>query len=328
MAGSSFRAGPELLEDEGFVWGCVWPRVSGGAVPGSSFGLTLHRRRRDGRVVAEYVFDGAIRVFAKLYPDTGAARDVHRIADCLWRHGFGADSPHRVPEPIGCVEEHGVLLMRPAAGDRIVLTEAIDDEALREGMRRTARWVAALHGSPLALGPREDVAHGAFRLTRRAAKAAAARADLEPLFRRLLAELGERSGEAAETGARVQTHGRYHVGHVFMAPDCVTAVDLDRAAVADPAKDVGEFLHVLRWEAAKRRSEVAIDNACRTFLDEYARHRPAALSGLPYYWSYSILWALLGVAFRVRIGRTAWSRRSDFLLAEFDDVPRHAGAWL
>lgn len=331
MRKSSYQAGLQLLEDEDFVWGRVWPLVSSGESrqPRSTFRLTAYRRRQDGRVVAEYSFNGRSRVFAKLYPDAAEGHAVHRIQDVLWRQGFGPASPYRVPEPIGYLGEHGVLLMQPAGGNRFAGAETRDREGVEEGARRAASWLVALHESPLRLGPGESVAQGAFRLAGRAMKAAACRPDLEDVFRRAIAELGRRCGTVAEPRAQVQTHGRYHADHVFLAPQFVTVVDLDRAALADPAKDVGEFLHALRWEGAKRRwHNDAVEDACEAFLDEYVRHRPGVLSELAYYWSYSVLWALLGLAFRRRSGRTAWSARSEFLRAEFDGVPRRAAGWL
>ena len=326
---ASRSPGVQLLEDEDFVWSRVWPLVSGGArrPPRSSFELTLHRRREDGRAVAEYTFDGSIRVFAKLFPDDAAGRAVHRIHDELCKHGFGPGSPYRVPEPIAYLGEDGVLLVQAAAGDNLAATEAVDPEAFREGVTRAAGWLAALHSSPVAVGPRETVADGVSRLERRVAKAIAACADLEDVFRAALAELEGRCAAAGNSGAYVQTHGRYHAVHLFMAPQCVTAIDLDRAALADPAKDVGEFLFVLRAIATARRdTDVAADDSCERFLDEYARQQPAPLSGLSFYWSYSVLWALLRLALKDRPSRRGWAERVELLRAEFDSLPRRVAA--
>jgi hypothetical protein len=324
--------GVGLLDDEAFVWRSVWPFVSPGGdkePPGSEFALTMHRSREDGRAVAEYSFEGAIRVFAKVYPEADAGRATYRILRSLWTQGFGAGSFYRVPEPIGYLAEPGVLLTRPAPGRALGGLETREREPFEQGTMRAAQWLAALHTSPTRLGPPRNVALGVFRLGRRAKKAVACRPDLEDVFRRSIQELERRFEPAAEPRTHVQTHGRYCAQHVFLDPAYVTVVDLDRAAVADPAKDVGEFLHHLRWEAAKAGiGDEAIDGACEAFLGEYARHSPAALTGLTYHWSYSILWSVLGLAFRLRPARTAWNARSGFLRAEFDDVPRRVAVWL
>lgn len=323
-------SGSGLLEEEDFVRSRVWPLVSSGdTFPAANFTLAVHRWRADGRMVAEYGFGQRTRVFAKLYPHAAQGAGVHQIHDRLWSEGFGAPSRERVPEPLAYLEDCGVLLLRPAPGERLPGTEARDWAGFEEGTAQAARWLAALHTSSVSVGPRETVAQGVARLTHRAAKATAARPDLEELIRDALAELDRRCTISADTGERVQTHGRFHPGHVFVAQDCVTAIDLDRAAQADPAKDVAEFVHGLRSIGVRT---AVVDNeveaACSRFLGEYLRHRPVAPSGLEYYWSCSVLWTLLGLAFKDRPARPGWKARMEFFQAEFDAVPRRAAAWL
>ena len=107
-----------------------------------------------------------------------------------------------------------------------------------------------------------------------------------------------------------------HVGHVFLTRSHVTVVDLDRAAVADPAKERRRVPPCPALGGDKRRwPSDAVAHACDAFLHEYARGRPGAVTELTYYWSYSILWAMLGLPARRRPGRTAWSARSEFLRA-------------
>jgi Phosphotransferase enzyme family len=331
VADGPFPAGPELLEDQGFVWGRVWPLVSCGesTPPRSRFELAVHRRREDGRAVAEYSFEGFIRVFAKLYPDAAMGRRVYRIHESLCQHGFGPRSHYRVPEPVAYLDEHGVLLLRPSPGDCLAGLETHDREAFEDGVTRAARWLVALHASPLRPGPGGNFASDLFRLARRAAKAAACRPDLTDGIRDALTELGRRCPTAAEPSAFVPTHGRFNASHAFVASRCITAIDLDRAALADPAKDVGEFLHGLRSIGAKTGIvDDAVEHACEAFLGEYVRHRPAVLSELAYYWSYSVLWTLLGLAFKDRPSRRGWRERIEFFRGEFDAVPRRAAPWL
>lgn len=315
-----------LLEEPDFVRDRIWPllsRVSDAPLPDGGPTIMVHRHRDDGRVVAEYRFEGSTSVFAKLYPRSEAGRAAKRIYEGLYRRGFGADSPYRVPEPIAYLDPERVLLLRGAAGTRITESETHDSLA------RVAGWLVELHASPLGLGPRESVADGVLRLARRAAKATSCRPELEPLVRSSLAELARRCPSAPETEERVQTHGRFHLGHVFVARECVTAIDLDRVAQADPAKDVGEFVHRLRSIAAKAGAvDVAVENACRRFLDEYVRRRGAAPAELVYYWSYGVLWTLFGLTFKDRPARPGWSDRIDFFRREFDAVPKLAADWL
>jgi hypothetical protein len=308
------------------VWRLL-SRTSPASSPPAGLTLTFHRRRSDGRAVVEYRFPGSVRAFAKLYPQPAAGRSAFEIYRMLYRKGFGGNSPHRVPEPIAYLEDCGVLLLAPAPGDQLARTDALGCPAFEEGVARAAEWLAALHCSPVRVGRRETVADGAFRLTRRAGRATAARSDLENLVHGLLEELERRSAPAVTSGTSVQTHGRFHPGHVFVASDSVTAVDLDRAAQADPAKDVGQFIHALRSIGARSGVvEDAVERACARFLDEYVRAGGSAPAALEYYWSFSIVWTLLGLALKDRPARPGWKERVQFFLAEFDAVPARAAA--
>ena len=323
--------GVQLLEDEDFVWSRVWPLVSGGArrPPRSSFELTSHRRREDGRAVVAYRFGESIRVFAKLYPDAAAARAVYRIHDELCKHGFGPGSPFRVPEPLGYIDEHAVLVLRSAPGEDLGVTLRRDWSAFEEGVARSAHWLAALHRSSLAVGPREEMADGALRLARRMETAAALRPDLEETYRSALGQLATRHGTAAKVSEPVQTHGRYHGAHVFVGPESVTAIDLDRAALTDPAKDVGEFLASLSSvRTLGLVDDRKVDEVGGSFLAEYIRQGPGVPHELPYYWSYCVVWALVREAFKDRPERRRRRERLDYLRGELDAAPRRAAAWL
>jgi aminoglycoside phosphotransferase (APT) family kinase protein len=168
------------------------------------------------------------------------------------------------------------------------------------------------------------MAQGVFRLARRAARAGAHHPELESLLVRLIEELAERAKRVAGSRPQAQTHGRYHAGHVFVAPESVTVIDLDRAALADPAKDVGEFLHRLRARAMEPDvGAAAAEQATLAFLEEYATRTHAVPRGLVYYWSYSILATLLRL---VEFDCDEWETGLEFFRAEFEDVPRRAGA--
>jgi hypothetical protein len=324
-------SGLQLLEDKDFVWSRVWPLVSSGesAPPGATFSVTVHRLREDGRAVTEYSFEDGTRVFAKVYPDDAAGRAVYRIHDDLCRNGFGPDSLYRVPMPIGYIDTHAVVLLTPATGECLGALEVRDWQAFEEGVAHAAQWLAALHRSRVTVGAHEDATHGMNRLARRAEKACASCPELESVLRSALAELERRSGITENRSPLVQTHGRFHAGHVFVEPASVTAFDLDRAGLADPAKDVGEFLHGLRSIAARKTTEEeAVEALCRGFLDEYMRDAPGVPSELPYYWSYCVVWGLVRLAFSGRPSRRHWAERIEFLKAELDAVPRRAAAWL
>jgi hypothetical protein len=320
-----------LLEDETFVRGHLWPFVAPQterAVPGSVV-VKVRRTRPDGRRVAEYRFDGKLALIAKLYSDAGQGLAVNGIQRTLWDNGFGLGSPYRVPEPIAYLSDYGVLVMHVAPGEPLRHLMAGSWDKFKEGLIGAARWLAALHAWPYRVGPVREVADDFSRLARLQAAAAACKPDAVDVFKSASHELMNRYTSAGEGRTWVQTHGRYHADHVVVAPDSVTVLDLDRVGLSDPARDVGEFLHRLRLEGGRMDlSRALVDEATETLVREYIRSSGADLSGLPFYWSYSVLSTLLRGACKAAPHPGRDQRRLRFLRKEFEEVPARASSWL
>ncbi|MFQ5857949.1 MAG: phosphotransferase family protein [Anaerolineae bacterium] len=316
---------PSFLQHPEFIQDYVWPVYAHGskATAPAGWEVEVAQSRRTGRVTAGYRLDEELRFFAKFYADGAEGSASYYILRTLWKQGFGAESPYRVSEPLGYLPEHGVLLMRAAEGECLLALQAHGWETWKEGLRGAARWLAALHASPVRQGPPEDVGQGVFRLARRIAKTAARKPEAEKLLICLVKDLAGRAAAIAGPRSQVQTHGDYHASHVFLAPENVTVIDLDRSCPADPAKDVAKFLHRLRAGVAKHKLDYdTAERATSVFLEEYTRHSPADLSGLAYYWSYSILSKLLYTIRRCHLDEDIREQRVDFYRAEFYDIPR------
>lgn len=173
----------------------------------------------------------------------------------------------------------------------------------------------------------DDSTRRSLHLARRVAQTIAVRPDLEGLLVRLLGELSARA-PAASSRLEVQTHGRFHAQHVYLAPECVTVIDLDRASPSDRAKDVGEFLHRLRTGTSRRVLDP--ESAERTrgvFLDEYVRCADADLSALPFFWSYSVLFELVSRAARMADDRAQSPEDTAFYVAEFAAIPERVAGY-
>ncbi|HKZ03571.1 MAG TPA: phosphotransferase [Pyrinomonadaceae bacterium] len=105
--------------------------------------------------------------------------------------------------------------------------------------------------------------------------------------------LKARIKEFPANGPVAQTHGRYHHEHVFINGDQVAIIDLDRSRPTNPAKDVAEFLRVLRMSAYRTHPDMKrADEASDAFLQEYLAQVPEAAASLPFYWS-AFLWLSL-----------------------------------
>jgi aminoglycoside phosphotransferase (APT) family kinase protein len=170
-------------------------------------------------------------------------------------------------------------------------------------------------------GPRSDA------LELAAARALAERnPESRPVLAAALAELMARADRLREPRPRVQTHGTFTAGHVFVSRDCVTAIDLDEAHPGDPAEDLAYFAFWLRFGPVREGvGPAAAPDAVKLFLDEYARRHPVDAGALAYHWSVQVVqhWAM---ALRKRQPSPRAVVRRGFLAAEFAAVPSLAGA--
>jgi aminoglycoside phosphotransferase (APT) family kinase protein len=124
-------------------------------------------------------------------------------------------------------------------------------------------------------------------------KAAATRPEERAALLDFMHALKARIKEFPANGPVAQTHGRYHHEHVFINGDQVAVIDLDRSRPTNPAKDVAEFIRVLRMSAFRSHPDLKLaDKATRAFLDEYLAQVPEAAASLSYYWS-AFLWLSL-----------------------------------
>ncbi|MDQ4130295.1 MAG: aminoglycoside phosphotransferase family protein [Actinomycetota bacterium] len=291
------------------------PRIGPDAIP----------RRPGDRQAIEWIPAQGSSLVVKLYPDPGEGAASYRTLVALWRHGFGPTSPYRVPEPRRWSATHSAIVMGRAPG-KCLADHTTEEAGWLEGMRAAARWLGRLHASALRVGPVDERERASQRLHRRLSKAVERQPQLADLLRVRMDELARR---ALPVGASLcQTHGRFHPGHVFVARDAVTVIDLDRAAPADPAKDVAEFVHRTRAEVFKRGcSPELAEQATQAFLDEYLRCGPSLLSGLAYFWSESLLATLLHAVRKRHLDEEAWRARIAFYLDEFDRVPERVTSY-
>lgn len=195
-------------------------------------------------------------------------------------------------------------------------------------MRDAAGWLAELHTSPLRVGPPDDATRVLYSLARRAMGAVERHPQLAAPTVELVSELERRGNALAGRAptAMVQTHGRYHCDHVFATAETATVVDLARAAPADPAKDVAEFLTRFRIEALKKamkkgHGDDIADLGMRVFLEEYQRLNPQPLFGLLFYWSATLLVMMLHDVLKPHLDEEAGKARLALFAREFHQLP-------
>jgi hypothetical protein len=262
-------------------------------------------------------YETGFRAVARFYRDDAGER-CYRVLTALWRGGFGPGNQYRVAQPLGFFPEVNMVLARAAPG--IPLASAATDEQLGAGAVEAARWLARLHASPLRIGsPRYpwDVYHELLHRLARASVAHAAHADL------LLALADRLEGAARHMRLQlVQAHGQFWHTRVFIAPECVSGIDLDRSRPGDPARDVGDYIHYMRsthWAATGGGSRA--EAATHAFLREYTQQNSWAtgyLGNLPFYWGLNALVSLSRFMAAGTAGTPEWDRTQEFYLSEFD----------
>jgi hypothetical protein len=293
-------------------------RHAAGTGPAHGLGIPTVLRRRPRGAVIDYRIAGLPPIVAKSYRDPERVVAAERAWGLLGRC-FDATSAMRVPALIACFPATGVLLMRRADG--VPLPTLVDRPAdWDDGVRGAGRWLARLHqleprGAPL-------LAHEAIveRLARRVGRAAARRPESAALLTELLAGVLARS-DVRSTVATL-THGRFHPGHVFVDRTTVTIIDLDGLAVADPGRDLGEFLGRLSIVARRTRQDArAREDADASFIGGYREGGGTIPASIPFHRAATMLGIM---AHLIETGHPRLARRIEHCVAELRSIPVRA----
>ncbi len=205
------------------------------------------------------------RLVAKVYSDSAGA-DAYRVCEALRAAGMAPPASATVPAVPGYLPERRLLLMEHAPGRSWLewVVQGGHDEAgrlaPREACRRAAEWLLALHGLPdrapdaaarpllraLASRSTGGSARGAGhsiagRCRELADRLPALALRLAPWPQRLGPEL-EAAGAVSEAVRPRPSHGDFHPGNLLLArgpEERATAIDLDGAALREPAFDLG-----------------------------------------------------------------------------------------
>jgi aminoglycoside phosphotransferase (APT) family kinase protein len=283
--------GPEFVET--VVRPAVFGTSRDGAYSRPVEASVAQEDRGTGRVTIQYRFGRDTRVFGKFSPSP----EPHpfQVMETLRGGGF-AEGPYRVAEPLAYLPERNFLLVRCAPGVPLVDSIGAERPAFVEDVRRAARWLSHLHASPLRIGPPDTVWRSMrlfsviLRLTTAAAKMPRERDWLMKKIDRLCAK----AREGRECPPVVQAHGSFYLEHIFVTEETVTVIDFDKSFPSDPARDLAEFLAMLRRRTFKQTGSLDAARApTRAFLVEYASRLPANIRNLALYWGAAVLLDLI-----------------------------------
>jgi Phosphotransferase enzyme family len=320
LAGRAFEiTQPAFIEHVVYPVACAQPATS---MPSSDCQASIVQDRGTGRITVSYRFGDEILVFGKLYSDELGPHSFH-VLKGLWEEGLGEGALDQVTKPLLYMPEHNFLLLSAAAGTPLMSLIGQDSTELLTYVRQAARWLVRLHRVPLRIGRAESLWESLklFRVVRRLTKAAAR----VPHERKRLLEMVDALCLAGKQGPgqvpAVQTHGRFHYEHVFVSGGLVTVIDFDRSLPSDPAKDLAEFLSMLRVRAFKRTGSTAtVDGPTRLFLEEYLSHLPGNSKNLTAHWGAFLLLNMFHYVKKYEPGNEAYEQLMQFYGKEFEAV--------
>ena len=281
---------------------------------------TIVRNNGTGRLTIRYVFAPEVVVFAKLYDDSLGAHS-YEANQALWKYGFNKTGRYRVPQPLGFLADHDLLLMRGVQGTPLgAALHGDSSDDLVSGSQEAAQWLAALHLSTLRVGSPEQVLTSLKRCWEPdlVMKAVTVQPDKADMVRDLVALVERRTTELPGDRCLVFTHGRYHHDHIFVSTEVTSVIDLDRCRPADPAKDVAEFIRLMRLTAFSNGLAMAnVELATSKFLSIYLARLPHATESLGCHLAAFTLHSLLrGLKQRSNRDNKSWEQLEDFHVSE------------
>lgn len=284
-----------------------------GAVPDRPRATTIRYRPRQRHVVRyDAAGSGEDPRYAKLVPGRDGA--VAAAAAVALADGLDGSGDAATVRPVGVLPGGAVLYPRAPGRPLPALLRpgrAWPEAALRR-CGAALRRVHDLRPGPAAAGHVITVEHELAGVARAGEHLAA----LDPDAARLLdTVLGAAAVALAGRATEVAPgHGDCKLDHFWLDRRTVTFIDVDSAAVTDPARDLGKLLADLRWWAARKgiRGLAAARAAVAAGYD--APGRP------PERWTRAAAWEGLLVA-KAALRRTslldvAWSARTCAALRE------------
>ena len=178
--------------------------------------------------------------YAKLYagPEGQSVANTYQSL----RQNLPTQAGVGLPRVISYAAAHRLLLLEPAAGERIADLKGSD---LLRGYERLGSALASLHSLPVPKGLPRFKRLDPARIRSAARVIGTARPDVRNEAARLAADLMARWEPPAE--ALVCLHGDIHPKNGILRGDRLTLIDLDQAGVGRPAADLGSLLAGLTY---------------------------------------------------------------------------------
>jgi len=278
------------------------------------------RNNGTGRLTIQYSFDSDVVVYAKLY-DNELGVYSYKVNQSLWENGFNEAGRFRVPQPLGFLDDYALLVMLGVQGTSLGVAFDSDSSIdLVAGSYAAAEWLATLHLSIHRAGVPERNLESLKQCwaTDLVMKAISVRPDKADMIRELIELLERCTAKLPSNHGLVLTHGRYHHDHVFLSTEATSVIDLDRCRPSNPAKDVAEFIRLMRLSAFTNNLNIQkVELAISQFLSYYMARLPHVAECLGCYLAAFSLHSLLcGLKQRSNIENKGWKHIEEFHVGE------------
>lgn len=311
---------PQLvrLHDPGHL-GRVIGAAVGTAGPAGCYRTQPIRYRPGERHVLALTSNGrpGANLVAKLYRDSTGRRATDLVTLLAPRLAVGGGDAS-FARPLGYVDSDQVALWAEWPG--VALRHRLRPGRPVPGrlLASLGRAIRAMHAEKPATVPLDLPYHGLAAERAATERALEHLAVLAPAATARARSVAERVGELVrrlpEEPPRL-THGDLKCDNILVAGGRLAILDLDRAAFADPALDLGKFLADLRWWCELGGSDPG--PAIRAFLDGYGEDEPGRIARAR---AIGALFDLKLAARRIAVHETGWEQRVEASVRRAESV--------
>ena len=257
---------------------------------------------------------GCRRLIGKVYATDH--HDVYRVMERLRLAGFGPEAEFSIPQPVAYLPSLHLLLQ-----EKVEATPAEEIFKHGDGRRcaaaaeRCARWLAHFQTVAPPSGRISGIERFLTSAERKCRLISEAGGPLATKSEQLL----ERLRAAAPSSGAAPTcagHGDYYVHQIILAEGRTAVFDWDLYDIADPARDVAQFIVSLKQLAMKHLGSIrALDGAAEVFLRTYLASggHPQVEMSLPFY--KAVFW-LKGRTRAIQTRAPGWRDRAAIMLDE------------
>ena len=257
---------------------------------------------------------GCQRLIGKVYATDH--HDVYQVMEAVLGTGFGSDAEFSIPVPLAYLPSLHVLLQERVEGTSVEdIFKQGDELQCASAAERCGRWLARFQKE----APRSGRISGIERFLCSAERKCHLISERDGLLATKCEQLLERLRAAARSLGAFPTcagHGDYCEHQIIFAKRRTVVFDWDLYDIADPARDVAQFIVSMERLAMRHLGSIrALDGIAEVFLRTYlgAGGYPQVLATMPFY--KAVFW-LKGRKNAIQTSAPGWRERAEIMLEE------------